>query len=344
MSLRNQALYTELVESSWLQNERDICQRLKEAYVNGSQAWTGIERLVQSLDLQPYVEPSPKGPSEQQNEPVRITRVSEAVDMQSRVSIELMRPVLAFSHVRRTSLSKPAETAVSDVHIVTKMTDLEVKDSEPFRDEKLHRKFRGFRAFLPFQRQKPHPKKSRKNAPDTCKTGPKKAVLNKKGAATTAYPQLTTANALAHAAVSTKTNCRASLVDKHLPLYIRKQILGTKDATLGRLSETEEAVLALVSASNTLHLRMGLDQSGNTAARTDDDRIENLLANSLSLYYRAGSSLHAVDRSSVSDTDKEYILPGLLVRSTEVYDHNMVYEQLVGCTDDEDDEDAYLFR
>lgn len=360
MSLINPPLFTELTESvPWLKTNNALKTRLLEAYTENSSQWIAVNCIIDSLDLQPYkTEPV----EEQEHELLKAApdpvpaRVSEAVDMQRRVSIDLMLKAAAVPAIRRPSLSKAAETAVSAVSVVTKVTELENGDYKPLYTQRDPRT-KGLHYRLAFQRERWDPLKMRRKSsesPEEASTEP---------ASPTVDTALTTSDAI-------KAARRMSLVTKHLPLYIRDQLVPTPTISQAGLPEPTSVtpmlpgtgdlqVVTSKKGTPQAQLQAASTSSANPSGKTENARINNLLANSLSFYYNDDHepNISVGDTSSVSEADKEYILPSLFARS-EDYGHSTAYGHMGDETDgfelddeddeddddDEDDEDDYLFR
>lgn len=344
------ALLADLIDNTpWLRKDANLRKRLIKGSAPDSSAWNAVNALLNSLDLQPYK----TQPNEPEDSIARsklqaiseFSHVPEVTDTQRRFSMDLMQPVSEVPPTRKTSLSKPAETALSHVNVTTKVTELEGKEYKPLYTHKTETKHKALHFLFGFPRERWDPLLLRKRK-DRNLANP---TLASAASDTGRIARDNTLLATATLSPEVTASRRRSLVNKHLPLYIREQIVETPVASSGALPEPGEVAGALVSGS-AQHLRMPSYRSaGDAGIKTDDQRFNNLLANSLSFYYKAGNGhdSSAVDTSSVSDADKEYILPGLLARFTD-YDHHDAYEQLDEDQEEseieEDDYDDYLFR
>lgn len=360
MSLINPALLADLVNTTpWLRNDKELTNFLQNAYSDNSPSWRAVNRLIEDLQLEPYKlqplmseEPKPETIPAIAFEQPQIS-APEISDKQRRFSMDLMQHHSTATPIRRTSLSKPAETAITNVNIVTKVTELEGKEYKPLYTEKPLKFKKKLHGILPFQerwaslRIDMRPNRRRPPLPETANAEAIKANT-----------ETTTTKDIVVEPISDaiKANRRRSLVTQYLPTYIRDQL---REASVNASSNTsikhqEEAIETAMTTA--LHLQVAsYKSSGDARVKPDESRINNLLANSLSFYYKNDdeiSSANAADDSSVSDADKEYILPGSFTRSADDYDNNTAYEHIGEDTeeseiqeeDDEEDDDDYLFR
>lgn len=349
------ALLGDLIDNTpWLRKDANLRKRLLEASTPNAPAWNAVNALIDSLDLQPY-KTQPKAPvdsiAQSKLQAVSgFSHVPEVSDMQRRFSMDLILPSSEDPPTRRTSLSKPAETAISNVNVSTRVTELEGKEYKPLYTQKAKSKRSGFHFLFGMPREKWSQVQLKKRQDKDMVKVKNNSIDGNTNTAAEIAKRDTAQSATATVSPEVIASRRRSLVNKHLPLYIREQIVETPVASNIALPEPEEPADRLGSVSNALHLRIpSYRSSGDAGIKTDDQRFNNLLANSLSFYYKteSGRETSAADTSSVSDADKEYILPGLLARYTD-YDHNAAYERLdeepeESEIEDEDDED-YLFR
>lgn len=348
MSLINQALLTELINNTpWLRNDRNLCNRLTQQYSENSVSWNSVNRLIDDLDLVPYsLERNVQQPVNENKSPNLaftgiVSVVPEPSDDQKRLSIDLIGPPSVNPPMRPTSLSKPAETAISNVNIVTKVTEFAGKNYIPLPLGKSKQKtgLQGLQAVFPLDRWRSL--KIGKSASNNTQNSP--VPINSESVAN---DSIESTNEVVSA--TEKANRRKSLVNRHLPGYIRDQLTQIKDNNLPDSPPTAPGV-DRISMGHPLRVASNRS-SADAGVRTDDNRISNLIVNSQSFYFKKNSqiSLDRTDGSSVSDADKEYILPGSFNHSGEDYDHNNTYHQLDDETEgselEEDDEDEYLFR
>lgn len=361
MSLIDTALLADLVNSTpWLRNDKELSNLLLNAYTENSPSWQAVNRLVEDLQLEPYklepiVSPEPSSdpkPALAFEQPQ--VREPEMSDNQRRFSMDLMHHHSTTTPIRRTSLSKPAETAITNVNIVTKVTELEGKDYKPLYTEKPAKLRKKFHGILPFREKWASLGIDMK--PSRTRSIPKTAdpeINNNVSNVTNATKNIT----IEPVSDAVKANRRRSLVTQYLPTYIRDQLreASTNTSSNASVKKSDEPIESAITT--TLHLQVALYKSlVDAGIKPDESRINNLLANSLSFYYKNDDEVSTGDTaSSVSDADKEYILPGLFTRSADDYDNNTAYEHIGDDTeesemeeedgdDEDDDEDGYLFR
>lgn len=345
MTLVNQSLLADLINNTpWIRNNPDLRKKLLDSYSELSSSWQKVIRMVSALDLKPYKsEPLvTHDPTEQKLPKIVLEETvqtpAKTPDPKSHFSIDLMLPDLVSATSRGPSLGKPAATAITNLNVVTKVTDLEGNEYQPLFVQQLPKQKKAFRRVFLF------PSKRWASVRIA-----KKPNLPPKGQCTKSTEGLLADPVV----VSTemKADRRLSLVTRYLPLYIREQLpeIALSDEQGTNPNNLAQVTTQKIVESSTQSLRATSSKSLDEARiRTEDHRINNLLANSLSFYYKTDNedAPNISAESSVSDADKEYILPGLLIRSTEEYDQNTAYDQIDDDTEEselEDDEDDYLF-
>lgn len=364
MSLINQALLSDLVNSTpWLRNDKELSSLLQDAYSENSRSWRAVNRLVDDLLLEPYKlerlvvqEPNPEIlPALTFDQPQM--RAPEISDNQRRFSMDLMQQPSTTTAIRKTSLSKPAETAITNVNIVTKVTELEGREYKPLYKEKPMKLKKKLHGIFPFKDRwdslrndmRPSREESLPRAENT-----ENLEINRNKANNERTKNQSAAPPVPE---SVKADRRRSLVTQYLPTYIRDQLRDLSTNTSSNASVKHHPEVTESATTTTLHLRVtSYKSSADAGIKPDENRINNLLANSLSFYYKNDDEISAgntFDDSSVSDADKEYILPGSFTRSADDYDHNTAYTHIDEETEDseieeededEDNEDEYLFR
>lgn len=247
-----------------------------------------------------------------------------------RMSLDLIqRPTMDILHQRASSLSKPALTSTSTVHVLSKPDIVK----RPSVSEKRDQKNIPIKSML---------KDARRRFSFMAKKDEKSPLLDKLD------ERLRKAQSPpSEASTPTeKKSRRVSLVIENLPMYIKQQL----DA---KTPEESPSPILVKRAPRTV----------------PTSRVQNLLANSQSFYARDAESPKSNRESlatyehedhNLSDYDKEYILPTLMSRIYENGDPilngieelsedadfiniNDSYEE-VEDEEDEDEEDTYLFR
>ncbi|GEQ71730.1 hypothetical protein JCM33374_g5416 [Metschnikowia sp. JCM 33374] len=283
-----------------------------------------------------------------------------------------LRPKRFKSHVHllSTSLRKPPETSISKVKVSTKVTSLNGNEYQPINSDtnklSLKRIFNGSVAKnlikLRMEQQQitsdvgnmPMGLVKRRGEPgeqNTVVSGKKSPHVFKESGNSE------------NMAVSSKK----SVVSRNLPLYILEQIQVHESNTNGKLNRLTEGVsiheapnniypqgkrksktassgnesLKFKSSKSAINFQSVSGSPANTNKdRMMDQRINNLLANSLSLYHQSESNRYDYDTghmsimesgnndSGISDADKEYVSAYLFARSLEDFDENLTYENL----------------
>lgn len=323
-------LLSQFIETSpWLARDQRLLSHLKECYKEDTPIFTEVVYMLESLGLQlpkelAEVVPDPveslaeahkphvNGDSERRSIP-KIDPVpdseKEFLQQTRRVSIDILQPSGG-----PVALARAPQTAVSDVSVLTRVTNLEAQDYRPLEKEK-----KALPKFLNRTLKQLVPKT------DKPKETPRVPVAPSNGHAGNAFR-------------------RRSLVGENLPVYIRRQLQSLPTADPEPRVSSRNSINSAHAATNSIH-------------KTRDPRIENLLANSQSLYINAdpadsGTSQQDFSEESasgVSEADKIYVLPALFTRSLDEYDNanegnsDEDDDDILNVSDD-DDEDALMFR
>lgn len=369
-------IFHDLIETSRLGQDRKLMGLLKHHNSAESPLYQNVLQLINGLNLREF---DTFSNSEQANvtskDPIAFRKssvpvpkmidgfkvstqeVPQLTKTQRRMSFDLMQIHHGVQDSTRLFLRKPPEAAVSNVNIVTKVTDLENKGYKPVRKKSdknsLTNKIISYQSrFKLVNKEKskdPHPAGLISNILDRNRVniGNKRPTINLQGDQGNGTPHL-------HEVLnsSTKSARRTSLVGENLPLYIKLQ--------LGQLSEPGD-ISHQKDTSNPHSLKSSNAPDSLPALHSaSEPRPVNrgglsLLANSEFLHLKINDSEstdnsygNGNNESTISDADKEYILPGLFNRFLD-YGNNDALDSASndsGSEEDqlEDDEDDYLFN
>lgn len=328
----NDAIFADVVESSRLAHDQKLLQLLQTAYSPDSPLYREVCLQVDRLGLLPFqvgeeapVEPTEADAAPEKHLPRRellsiSTTVPQLTKNERRLSFELMH------YIPNPSLVKPAETGISSVNVVNKVTDLEASRYLPTLApknalaDKIKRYLGRFQLLNQNQRRK-------LNGKVPSKPSPPQIILAPRG----------------DLGVAVGAERRLSVVGQNLPLYIKSQ-LEPKLTVESAPQTSAKAELAASSVDTYSH--------NSASAKKEDPRIHNLLANLESLYFHhdgnstGETSFNTNNESTISDADREYILPNSFTqwngRDPEVHVYQSSLEESEENTDDDDDEE-YLF-
>lgn len=336
----NEAIFADVVDSSRLAHDQKLLQLLQAAYSADSPLFRDVCYQVDQLGLLPFQtgqDASPEreikplldeneqheiGESQESQKPVEVPQLTKN---ERRLSFELMH------YIPNPSLAKPAETGISSVSVVTKVTDLGTNGYVPVKQQKNAladkiKRYLGRFQLLNQNRQRRKLKaKEAKSAPQSTSIPP-----------SVVPPSISTAR-------------RLSVVGQNLPLYIKSQ-LEPKEAGVAESAKDVVASQVVESSNEDIY-------SHASSAPKRKDRIGNLLANLESLYFHHDANStgetsfgsNTNNESTISDADREYILPNSF---TQWNDHDQdglhIYqsslEESANNEDDDDDDDEYLFQ
>lgn len=369
----NSAIFHDIVESSRLGQDRELMALLHHHSSRESPLYNKVQSLIGGLNLREFDSFSiPKHDDGFQNGTgnakkqtpanyaedlkVSLQEVPKLTKTQRRMSFDLMQMPNGTQRSPQVSLSKPPEAAVSNVNIVTKVTDLESRGYSLVQLERrnsLKDKFSSYQNRFKLVNRRKNMSLT-KNVPNTEnpgistipeETGSLKGRINgslkgSNGTGSIKEPTVLLAD----------SPRRISLVGENLPLYIKEQLRqGSEAAETSRMQEssavkspssshdlTDDAALGSTVPSTPFHKRVmgALVNSESVPLRTNDSEITD------------NSFGHANNESTISDADKEYILPSLFDRFLDYGENDALESESNGSLseEDEDDEDEYLFN
>lgn len=252
------------------------------------------------------------------------------------------------------SMSKPPETSISKVKVLTKVTDLSLREYKPIYSRP---NLLSLKLFLPGS-------SSKKTA--MTKGEEKINSLGRKSIFVAPSNKLTEERSPAENADVSRYdvgyqegNClkdsrtirRRSVVGQNLPHYIQEQIKHNErpiSTTTSNVFEEEESAkknsetngFAKSNFKDISNVESSQSSTLLSKGKTNDERINNLLENSQYLYHQNQRNRVDSDNghnsisesghidSAISEGDKEYVLPCMFTRSLEDFDVNITYENL----------------
>lgn len=339
------AIFADVVESSRLAHDQKLLQLLQSAYSPESPLYRDVCLQVDQLGLLPFQteQEAPKKAEETDSKKRETTsellvlsaEVPHLTKNERRLSFELMH------YIPNPTLVKPAETGVSSVNVVTKVTDLETNGYIPTKPTKnaLTDKIKRYLGRLQLLNQNRQQRElEAKNRPI-----PAPLVVN----------QTSRGNEIAPIGAAR----RLSVVGQNLPLYIKSQLELKEEVGAEGYKGPEVTGGALAASNEDIYSR-----SSSMPPKMKDTRIHNLLANLESLYFHHdGNSTgetsfgsNTNNESTISDADREYMLPNsftqwnVRVRDTDgLHPYQSSLEESANENtddDEEDDDDEYLFQ
>lgn len=333
-----QILGSFLAASPWLAQDKQLLEHVNSHYTSSSQIFREVSQLVADLNLLEYHVRNtpgdlPKRAERKVSVEVPAHDMPVLTKMERRMSIELMHPVPKRNGYRANSLTKAPQIALSNVSVLTKVTDLERNGYVPVpvpKQASFKDRFKAYQKRLML---------GNVAVVSTDELGSK--VEQEPAPASTAPLLPDQKSGLAVASDAVKALRRRSLVGEHLPSYIRLQLRGEEPAEVPRMAQAVPLEGTQPSAGTSI---AGSERSRRIES-AQDQRINNLLANSL-VMFRNKESLSPEYNGHVewtlSEGDKEYILPGLFTRSVDD-DRDVVYADSMEEYEEEEGDDEYLF-
>lgn len=326
------AIFAEVVENSRLAHDKKLLQLLQSAYSPESPLFREVCHEIDRLGLRQFQtgqEATPESVLALQPEQLQTTETvapgvspgvpqvtSQVTKKERSNSFELMH------YIPNSSLTKPAETGISSISVVTKVTDLQENGYVPVKPQKsvLADKIKRYLGRFQLLNRSRH-----KNSTERKER-------------TVVLPLVT--QSPSGVLASSMAARRSSLVGQNLPSYIKSQLVLKGSETAGAAKQAEA--------------RTGDNESRiSSIPRKKDTRIANLLANLESLYFHqdanstGGTSLgsNTNNESTISDGDREYILPNSFAQWND-QDQDIYQSSLEESIDDQedDDDDQYLFQ
>lgn len=366
----NSAIFHDIVESSRLGQDRELMALLHHQSSRESPLYNEVQTLIGGLNLREFDSFSiPKHDDGLQNGTgsakkqtpanyaedlkVSLQEVPKLTKTQRRMSFDLMQMHNGTQRSPQVSLSKPPEAAVSNVNIVTKVTDLETRGYTPVQLERrnsLKDKFSSYQnRFKLVNRRKDM--SLTKNVPNIENPGIStipEETGSLKGRINGSLKGSNVAGSIEEpTALIADSPRRISLVGENLPVYIKEQLRqGREVAETGTTQENS----AVKSPSSSHHLT---DDAALGSTVPSTPRVVGALAISESVPLRTNDSEitdnsfgHANNESTISDADKEYILPSLFNRFLDYGENDALESESNGSLseEEEDDEDEYLFN
>lgn len=365
----NSTIFHDIVETSRLGQDRELMALLQHHTSTKSPLYNEVQDLINGLNLRGFDSFSisqndaglPEGPGVPRKQTpanyvddlkVSSQEVPRLTKTQRRMSFDLMRMGSGALRSPQVLLSKPPEAAVSNVNIVTKVTDLEARGYTPVpaeRKNKLKDKFSSYHnRFKLVNRAKNALQTNIVQITEYGNLGPsdtsKRPEANGalKGSNGSGSNQRT-----AHWKLDSPR--RISLVGENLPLYIKKQLQTGDEAPENNRTQDRplEDPLESHHQNDTTALRSTVHS--NSLYRN----VPEALANSESAPLKTNGSGttdysfgHTNNESTISEADKEYILPSLFNRFLDYGENDTLENESNGSLseDEEDDEDDYLFN
>ncbi|SGZ50374.1 CIC11C00000001253 [Sungouiella intermedia] len=364
-------IFHDIVETSRLGQDRELMALLQHHTSNDSPLYNEVQSLIAGLNLQEFdsfsfanhekdTSAGSGVPRKQlaDNYPhdmkISTHEVPKLTKTQRRMSFDLMQMHNGTLRSPRVLLSKPPEAAVTNVNIVTKVTDLESHGYTPLQTEKkntLKDKFSSYHNRFKLVNR------TKKDPPGQI------AQATKKSASSGVFKRLQANVASESSAETSQTHSvwnsssprRISLVGENLPPYIKKQ-LGHKNEGDGATNHpTEDHNVP----KNQMHVNNLSDVAGlgsTSRSATHEHRGPEASSHSESVPIKNNDSEitdnsfgHTNNESAISEADKEYILPSLFNRFLDYGEHDSLESESHGSAsedqeDEEDDEDDYLFN
>lgn len=378
MSLPNQQYLQDLIDlSPWLLQDRDLVAHIKNNNNRTSTIFNEVSKLIDELNLLEYAvgsvtpqEQVTRTTSETRSERPKRSLLSETKKTSSmsvlrqevpvltmkerRLSFELMHPKPIREGLRTHALTNAPHIAVSNVSVSTRVTDIERNGYAPVKEAKFKNAFK--------DRFKSYQNKMRLGKVAAVEGDSKldSSTLRNSPTPSDGNHKLRPTN-ISNGDLKIKALRRSSFVGENLPAYIRAQ-LQQPEANDPVEAETSQIQTSpqVGNDSFTQHETNLSEPSSKTGESSkyfkkstesgQDQRISNLLANSLVMYSRNQESLssgydHGHNGSTVSEADREYILPSLFARSVEDFnDNEMLYEDSNPEEDEEEEDvDDFLF-
>lgn len=397
MAIVKSAIFHDIVETSRLGQDPELMALLQHNTSTESPLYNEVQDLINGLHLREFdsfpISQHDAGLSEGPVEPRNQTRtddlkvssqeVPELTKKQRTMSFDLMQMSSGARRSPQVLLSKPPEAAVSNVNVVTQVTDLRAKGYTPVPTEKkitLKDKFSSYRdRFKLVNRAKsasqtkivqnteygnPEPydisKKPESNGALKGRNGSLRSrtgsLKSRTGSLKSRIGSLKSRNGFVSTQETTHLESdspRPSLVRRILPLYIKKQ-LPTKDKALatnrtqgdGPLESPPKShhhsdIAALPSPASSIPSHRNMPE-----AFADSESAPLKTNESGTIDYSFG---HTNNGSTISEADKEYILPSLFNRFLDYGENDTLENESDGSLSeddegDEDDEDDYLFN
>lgn len=362
MTTESSQIFYDLIETSRLGQDRELMSLLHQHNSPDSPLYQNVLQLISEAQLQEFDsfvgEQSPKRinpvrtsslPKSTLADPLKVSlqEVPQLTKTQRRMSMDLMQIRPAVHGTSKVQLSKPAEAAISNVNVVTKVTDLEKNGYTPVkpRNDTLKNRIISYRDKLQLSKKLPAKDNrsfdQKQNLGTKTQNGPFQdgRVVNLQAEPLNHRSQT--------ASIDPRSTRRISFVGENLPVYIRKQLERAGDTS--QVTEpAREPVQSSIEPSQTME---SLKISGATSHRLSH-RILSSLSNSEDQTSKTHSESTDIsygnnNSGSTLGTDKEYILPSLFNRFLDFANEALDHESNESASDEEhqdDDEDDYLFN